>query len=121
MFKYQIKIINNPIIHVTENLKKNEININVFDNSIIKEKNENENKIEEVKNEEDIGEKENQIKDKNKEENNINENKIIEKDNLDSEEEGVNNNKKNDIELTLNDEDIYIILYPYYIVMILRC
>ena len=118
MFKYQIKIINNPIIHVTENLKKNEINKNAFDNNIIKEKNENENenKIENVKNEEDIGEKENQIKYKNKEENNINEKKIIEKDNIDSQEEGENNNKKNDIELTLNDEDIYniiSILYSY--------
>ena len=130
MFKYQIKIINNPIIHVSESLKKNEINKNMIENidvkekndnninnSIIKEKNENENKIEGGKNEEEMEEKEKQIKDKNKEENNINENRIKGKENLDNkEEEGVNKDKNNDIELTLNDEDIYniiSILYSY--------
>jgi hypothetical protein len=98
MFKYQIKIINNPIIHVTESLKKNEINKNEIENTDIKEKNdnnidnnlikeknenENENKIEDVKNEKEMEEKENQIKykNKNKDENNINEKKIKKKEN----------------------------------------
>ena len=133
MFKYQIKIINNPIIHVSENLYKNEINKNKIENIDAKEKNdnnininnniveektenENKNKIEIGKKEEEMEEKEKQIKDKKKEENNIEESKIIEKENLDSQEEGVNNDKNNEIELTLNDEDLYniiSILYSY--------
>ena len=133
MFKYQIKIINNPIIHVSENLKMNEINKNKIENIDAKEKNdnnininnniveektenENKNKIEIGKKEEEMEEKEKQIKDKKKEENNIEESKIIEKENLDSQEEGVNNDKNNEIELTLNDEDLYniiSILYSY--------
>ena len=133
MFKYQIKIINNPIIHVSENLNKNEINKNKIENIDAKEKNdnnininnniveektenENKNKIEIGKKEEEMEEKEKQIKDKKKEENNIEESKIIEKENLDSQEEGVNNDKNNEIELTLNDEDLYniiSILYSY--------
>ena len=125
MFKYQIKIINNPIIHVTKNIKKDETNKNVnenidfkeknenINNSIIKEKNKNENKIDDVKNDEEMEEKEKQIKDKNKEDNNIKENRIKEKENLDNKEEA-NNGKDKD--LTLNEEDIYniiSILYSY--------
>lgn len=126
MFKYQIKIIKNPIIHVTEILN-NENNKNIIENidikeknddnknnSMINEKNENENKAEDNKNEEEIKEKEKQIKDKYKEEKNINEKKIIKKENLDNQKEEVNNN--NDIEFTLNEEDIYniiSILYSY--------
>jgi len=126
MFKYQIKIINNPIIHVTKNLKKDENNKNVnenidlkeknenINNNVIKEKNENENKIKDIKIDEEIEEKEKKIKDKNKEDNNIKENRIKEKENLDNKEEEVNNGK--DKELTLNEEDIYniiSILYSY--------